>query len=124
MNYLSAEQLNVMSFPDAPISGFNLDLEKNELRFFSDAFVGKGANGHWLNNVDVTIERFHSLKILEEEKREILKYTDEFALREICEFAVSENTIVMKGFSIGRGLWTEFLFSGGVLNVRYEESNK
>ena len=108
MPSLTREQIKDMSFPDAPVESFILDSGAMKITFISDAFIGDGESGQWFDNVTITISDFNDFRILEEGKSEVPLFSEEYALREICEFVVTEESIILRGFSKGRGLWTEY----------------
>lgn len=121
---LTVGQIKALSFSDAPVTEFVLDTEKHEIQFKSDAFVGCVPTGRWVDGCNISIREFSTFSITEEDNQVVSKYTREYALREICEFEYSEETIVMRGFTVGRGLWTEYRISNGQISVTYDESNQ
>ena len=116
MKYLSKEQVRDVSFPDAPVESFTIDEGEKSASFVSDAFVGEAPTGKWFDDSTVTIS-FSSFQITEEDERAIHSYSSEYALREICEFIIEANELIIKGFTVGPGVWTEFVFSNPTIEV-------
>lgn len=122
--FLSQEQIKDASFSDAPITNFVLNSKKRELQFKSDTYVGCHPDGRWFDDCQITIKDFDSISIVEDDTQVVSEYTDVYAIREICEFEYSDELIVMRGFTVGRGLWTEFRISGGNISAVYDEANQ
>ena len=116
MEYLSNEQVKDISFPDAPVEGFEINEGEKSAKFVSDAFVGEAPTGKWFDDSTVTIS-FSSVQITEEDEKTIHPYASEYALTEICEFIIEENRLIVRGFTVGPGLWTEFVFSNPTIKV-------
>ena len=121
MKIFSQDQINDVSFPDAPVSEFKLDGIKRMLTFTTDAFVGSAPTGRWFDEAIVTIFDFEEVKIIEENSKIVQRFLPEFALRGICEFILTDGKLVMRGFSYGRGLWTEYCFVKPKIQIEYDE---
>jgi hypothetical protein len=121
MKYFSENQLKNLSFPDAPVSNFTIDEDSGKASFVSDAFVGTSPGSVLYDDSLVEISKFSSLEITEEDSRKMPYFNPNLALREICEFTFGEGLLIIKGFSKGRGLWTEFKFCNPNVVVSYEE---
>lgn len=120
MKNLSEEQIQDVSFPDAPVEDFLVDQRKRLATFCSDAFVGTSPSGKWFDGSVVKIS-FADVSITEEESKEISNYHSDFALREICEFIFTEGALTIRGFSVGSGLWTEYKFFDPTIEISYGE---
>ena len=123
MKYLNKKQIQDVSFPDAPVEHFVANEDNRTVSFISDAFVGTGPTGKWFDNSKVEIA-FCDVRVLEEDSNEVSAYNDEYALREICEFILKDRILIMRGFSTGPGLWTEFTFTNPVIKVGYDEGGQ
>jgi hypothetical protein len=124
MKNLSNDQIRMASFPDAPITEFNLNESKKLLTFTTDVYVGSVPDGIWFDDAVVTISDFEWLRIVEEDSKEITAFSPNFALREICEFIISDDKIVLRGFTCGPGLWTEFCFQNPKVQISFDESEQ
>ncbi|MBI2601427.1 MAG: hypothetical protein HYW48_00075 [Deltaproteobacteria bacterium] len=120
MRYLSEQELQQMSFPDGDVTNFSMNLSNGTLTFTcSDAFVR--IKRRWFIDVHVTVT-FDSVKVTEYDaepgvhKVEVL-FSKDYALKDICEFEYSNSTITMRGYTKGRGFWTEYIFSGAKMAV-------
>lgn len=120
MKYLNAKQIQDVSFPDAPVEHFVATQDNKLVSFISDAFVGTSPTGKWFDDSKVEIN-FSDVQVLEEDSNEVSAYAHEYALREICEFILTDKTLIMRGFSIGPGLWTEFTFTNPIIKIGYDE---
>jgi hypothetical protein len=123
MKQFSKAEIKLLSFPDADVKEFTVNVSK---KFFSvkcgDGYLDEKEGGHVIHAVELQIQGFESLEIKEfaNEKLTLVEiYTNDFALKDICEFTVENNSISLKGFSKLRGYWTEYLFSGGELSGHY-----
>jgi hypothetical protein len=102
MTYLSLSQLNELSFPDTEILDFELDsLEKICKIFCLHGFLGKFLSGMILKRVMIEIKNYQSVEIIEfiESTNMIHEFNGEFALKDICEFILTDNSVTLKGFS-------------------------
>ncbi len=124
MKNLSVEQIRMASFPDAPVTDFSLNEAKKLLTFITDVYVGSAPDGIWFDDSLVTISDFEWFKIIEEDSKEIAAFSPNLALREICEFIMCDEKIVLRGFTCGAGLWTEFIFQNPKIQISSEDSNQ
>ena len=121
MNYFNKEQIKEASFPDTPILNFNIDNKLKILEFKSDVYVGTSPKGKWFDDCIVKLNKYRNLIITEEDSKVIEIYEDKYSLREICEFVFIRSYIIFRGFSSGPGLWTEFKFEEGELQIKFNQ---
>ncbi|MEO7164609.1 MAG: hypothetical protein ABI041_16935 [Bdellovibrionia bacterium] len=127
MKHLSKSELNELSFPDTEVSDFQLDASERICKISCiDGLLGKSPKGIILNNIAIEIKDYHSLIISEfiENHTLVNDFSQEFSLKDICEFNLKESSVTLKGFSKIRGFWTEYVFTGGSLDVAYENAEK
>jgi hypothetical protein len=77
-----------------------------------------------LKRVMIEIKNYQSVEIIEfiESTNIIHEFNGEFALKDICEFILTDNSVTLKGFSKIRGFWTEYVFTSCSLSVGYESA--
>lgn len=127
MKHLSKSELYELSFPDTEISDFQLDPLGRVCKISCiDGLLGKSPSGRILNKVTIEIEDYQTLIISEfiESHSLVHEFNQDFSLKDICEFSLKEGTITLKGFSKTRGFWTEYVFTGGSLEVTFENTEK
>ena len=120
---LSEKYLNLLSFPDVVVKEFYLDVSRKSLQINCiDGYLETAPEGTSIEEVFIEINQFQSLSIFEyrnDSLTPIFSYSQDFALKDICEFTYSNDRTSVKGFSRIRGLWTEFIVNGGVLEVSH-----
>ncbi len=106
---LQIEVARCLSFPDAPVANFLLNESNKVASFISDAFVGTVPSGKWFDDSTVFII-FEKVQITEEGTKVILSYSSEFALREICEFILEKNSIILRVLLSDQGFGRSLFF--------------
>lgn len=114
MRTLSKDEIKLLSFPDATIVSFfiNEDLTEFEIECnrsyldfetgisFSLTAIKIGSNNviirEWIDNafVDITMNK-----------------KEDLILKDICEFMLLDNKLLIKGFGVISGMWIEYEFT-------------
>jgi hypothetical protein len=117
---LTKQEIRSLTFPDSDVLEFSLDLPARFLSVrCSDGYLDAKEGGRVICGVELQIIGFDSLQIREfanEKMTSVDKYSDVFALKDICEFTGDHDGTTLKGFSKLRRFWTEYFFSGGDLS--------
>lgn len=126
MVFIHERDLKKLSFPDTKILKFDLDFSNTIfILICQDAYIEETPKGRPIFDVRLSIKNFSNISIKEytEEKKwkEYKPHDAPPTLKDICEFVFSPGKISLKGFSKENGLWTEFLFEGGIIKLSHSD---
>jgi len=119
---LSKDDLKVVSFPDTEVTSMEVDLANSTLSIKClDGLLARTTGNKCIEDVVIRIENFDSITAEEyiEQTTQVKPDNDEYFLKDICEFLIEDNKIILKGFSQKRGYWSEYHVVGGNLVVSY-----
>ena len=127
MKYVKENQHPILSFPDTEVTFFSVDFQNKVAQIrCSDAYLDADTGGILLEGISVQIKNFSEIKISEYSCPEKIQlhmdcFEKSYSLKDICEFEYSKEHIILRGFSSGRGLWTEYIFFNADLSVGFDE---
>lgn len=122
MQQLTPKQIKYLTFPDASVFQFELDLEKRILRCATNISHVAGEFDYLLGHTHVTISDWSDVSVKEwdgERLKDVMSKLDGAELKDICENVFEEN-IILKGFTKGTDYWTEYKFSNAKIEVKAE----
>ncbi|NRA66654.1 MAG: hypothetical protein HRU19_19350 [Pseudobacteriovorax sp.] len=123
---VSEKDLKCLSFPEAQVLEMNVDPLRKTINIHVDhAYIDDSNSGIHLQKVVLSISDFRDISACEFESGILKPINPEdhrFFLRDICEFLIENDQILIKGFSKIRGFWVEFEILHGKLTVEYSQT--
>lgn len=125
MEQLSEKQIGNLSFPDADVTKFEIDLVNKVLQCSTDLSLISGDENRLVGTTHFTIRNWTSMTIQEWDGQNFINIENRLKgseLKDIGENQFGEETI-LKGFTVGTGSWTEYKFVNAEVHVEISTQN-
>lgn len=119
MEYLTQKQISNLTFPDADVIKFELDLENKVLQCSTDLSHISGDENRLVGTTHFTVKNWTSVTIQEWDGENFINIENRLKgseLKDIGENQFGKETI-LKGFTVGTDFWTEYKFVDAEVSV-------
>ena len=125
MKRLSKQELELLTFPDATVTSFQVDIANKVFRCTTNiSHIGGDINVMY-GETSLIISNWSQISIQEWHGESFLDISNKLEgseLKDICENNFGTETI-LKGFTVGTDFWTEYKFTNGNIVVEVEPFN-
>ena len=125
MEQLAEKQIEHVTFPDADVTKFELDLENKVLRCSTDRSHVAGDENRLVGATNVTIKNWSSMTIQEWDGENFANIENRLKgseLKDIGENQFGKETI-LKGFTVRTDFWTEYIFHDAEISIEVDPQN-
>jgi hypothetical protein len=123
LELLTDEQIKNLSFPDAEVKSFELEVEGKIFRCTTDLSFISGSENRMVGNTSLIFRNWTSLSIKEWDGKNFVpidkKNLKSSELKDIGENSFG-NEIILRGFTVGTNFWTEYKFLNAEVTVEVD----
>lgn len=124
MKSLDIKYITNLSFPDSTVKGMIIDKDLRTLKIKVDTAWLDNNGGITLNNGELMFFRYEAIECKSYNKINEdftwVKCQDIVVLKDICEFQIVGNKIILRGFGSSSGFWTEITIINSSVTFSFE----